>query len=290
MERLRALRGYVKAATPAWARHSFRQMRRELKRLRRSFVELKYREHVASHTYGGLQLSVLLADPMGEKWYDRDWPELPEIALLKSHGLRPGATVFDIGAHQCVVAMMLAHPLGDQGTVLAVEALPRNAELGRRNCELNGYSTVRVVNAAVGEHSGRIPFSTDQHVSTGKGSPNSTVWVDSYSIDDLSGRFGWPDVLFVDIEGYEVRALLGASKTLERDPDCFIEVHVGCGLEDFGGSVESLVRFFPSDRFDLYLRAEADKTFDSFRLLDDRTTRRFFLIALARDRRALPSR
>jgi FkbM family methyltransferase len=219
---------------------------------------------------------------MGEKWYDSDWPELPEISLLKSHGLKPGATVFDIGAHQCVVAMMLAHPVGENGTVLAVEALPRNAELGRRNCELNGYSSVHVVNAAVGERSGRIEFSTDQHVSAGRSSASTTVWVDSHSIDDLSERFGWPDVLFIDIEGYEIRALLGATKTLERNPDCFVEVHVGCGLEEFGGSVESLVRFFPTDRFALYLRAEADKQFDSFQLSDQRTTRRFFLIAVAR--------
>ena len=59
---------------------------------------------------------------MGAGWYDHDWPELPEIALLKQHGLRPGARVFDIGAHQGVVALMLSKTVGPEGFVLAVEA------------------------------------------------------------------------------------------------------------------------------------------------------------------------
>lgn len=276
------MRGYIKAVAPAWARRGFRLVRRELKRWRRNVAQLTYRERVVSHIYGGLPLRVLLADPMGEKWYDHDWPELPEIALLATRRLKPGAKVFDIGAHQCVVAMMLAHHAADNGTVLAVEALPRNADVGKRNCAANRYSTVHVLNAAVGEHSGKLEFSSDQHVSTGNGSARATVWVDSYSIDDLAARFGWPDVLFIDIEGYEVRALLGAAQTLARNPDCFVEVHVRCGLEKFGGSVAALVEFFPRDRFDLYLRAEADDTFDTFQLSDERTKQRFFLVALAR--------
>jgi hypothetical protein len=40
--------------------------------------------------------------------------------------------------------------------------------------------------------------------------------------------------------------LEGALKTLAARPDCFIEVHVGLGLEKFGGSVRRILDFFPS--------------------------------------------
>ena len=55
--------------------------------------------------------------------------------------------------------------------------------------------------------------------------------MDAYSIDDMTARFGRPDMLYVDIEGYECRVFHGAAKTLATDPDCFVEMHVGCGLE-----------------------------------------------------------
>src|SRR6266567_1987426 len=68
----------------------------------------RYETHRVRHMYGGFALDLCLADPMAQGWYDHDWDELPEIALLKHSRLRPGARVFDLGAHQCVVALMLA--------------------------------------------------------------------------------------------------------------------------------------------------------------------------------------
>ena len=75
-----------------------------------------------AHNYGAGTLKVLLVDPLSEGWYDVDWAELPEIAALRNSLLRPGARVFDLGAHQGVVAMMLAREVGERGLIVAVEA------------------------------------------------------------------------------------------------------------------------------------------------------------------------
>jgi len=45
-----------------------------------------------------------------------------------------------------------------------------------------------------------------------------------------------PNVLFIDIEGYEIPALLGATETFCTTPDSFVEVHAGVGLERFRGT------------------------------------------------------
>lgn len=58
--------------------------------------------------FGGVRLQVALADPLAAEWYDRDWPELPEASFLRRRSLRPGARVFDLGAHQGVAALHLA--------------------------------------------------------------------------------------------------------------------------------------------------------------------------------------
>ena len=64
----------------------------------------------------------------------------------------------------------------------------------------------------------------------------------------------------------------------------FIEVHVGCGLEDFGGSVEELVGFFPERDYELYGSNDLDRYPKPFvgerrQLAGDR----FYLIAIAKD-------
>jgi hypothetical protein len=72
---------------PLWTR---------LRILRLRYTRAIYRRRRVRRNYGGHEMEVEPVDPMGVGWYDHDWPELPEIALLKQHGLRPGARVFDM--------------------------------------------------------------------------------------------------------------------------------------------------------------------------------------------------
>ena len=61
-----------------------------------------------------------------------------------------------------------------------------------------------------------------------------TIEITSYSVDDLAQRFGNPDVIYMDVEGYEALVLEGSSRTLQHRADWFIEVHSGHGLERLG--------------------------------------------------------
>ncbi len=102
-----------------------------LRMLRMHHMRASYQRRRVRHNYGGYELEVELVDPMGAGWYDRDWPELPEIALLKQHGLRPGARVFDIGAHQCMVAMMLSKTVGPHRFCVGCGSQPGKLRSGR---------------------------------------------------------------------------------------------------------------------------------------------------------------
>lgn len=214
-------------------------------RLRLSYVSYGHRR--VRHTYGGYELELELIDPMGAGWYDHDWPELPEIKLLKRHRLQRGAKVFDIGAHQCVVAMMLAKTVGPEGFVVAVEANPDNSAAGERNRKLNGIDNCRILHAAGAARSGKVIFNRGPN---GQVDDGSGAWgrmeVQAVSVDDLAAVHGAPDVLFIDVEGFECALLQGAQKTLANGPDCFVEAHVGVGLETYGGSVERILSLFPA--------------------------------------------
>lgn len=95
-----------------------------------------------------------LEDPLAEGWYDHDWDQPIELRGILESGLKPGSTVFDVGAHQCVVALMLASRVGSNGLVVAIEGEPHNARVGRLNVARNPGLRVDVVHAAIAARRG----------------------------------------------------------------------------------------------------------------------------------------
>src|SRR5262249_11761925 len=217
------------------------------------------------HFYGGFPLRILLSDSTAETWYDIDWPELPEIELLRQHRLKPGARVFNIGAHQGVVALMLARIVEREGCVIAVEPEPHNVRIAERNKLLNGIFHMRVLHAAVAEHSGQLPIRCGLDLSqTDRFRDWDQLGVAALQLDELSRKYGLPDVLFIDVDGFECQVLRGGRNTINQVPDCFVEVHVGAGLEREGGTLAEVLSFFPTESYYLWIASEEHRQFVPF--------------------------
>ena len=243
---------------------------------------------VVSHNYGGHPLRIAIGSPYGER-YDRDWSELAEVAFLRRHRLRPGARVFNLGANHGVVALMLADVVGSDGLVVALEAHPDDAALCDRNRELNRRDQLLCLNAAVARSSGALSFGMNNEVDDGTARWGE-IGVPAWSIDDLARHHGAPDVVFMDVEGYEEEALLGATETLEAGADWFVEVHTP-QLPKYGGSAEGVIARFDRTRYDLHVAAdklhfgpEAVVSLTTFMPIEDAPQSlfesRFFLIAI----------
>ncbi|MEO5740459.1 MAG: FkbM family methyltransferase [Vicinamibacterales bacterium] len=241
-----------------------------------------YAPRVVEHRYGDGPLRVHLGDPLGQGWYDHDWAQLPEISALRGTTLRSGARVFDIGAHQGVVAMMLAREVGLSGQVLAVEPNPHNAAVALKNRDLNGMKQIDVLEAAVSDQSGTVVFNhgLDGQLDDGTG-VGGRMSVACTTLDELAQRHGMPAFVMIDVEGAECKVLKGGRDVLRSGADIAVEVHVGYGLEKLGGSVDELLSFFPADLFVVTARAEADASFRPLAPNDPLTRHRFFLLATA---------
>jgi FkbM family methyltransferase len=247
------------------------------RRLRRVIAD--YPVRTVRHTYGCHPLSVRICDPIAAAWYGNDWPDLREIRFLRGHSLRPGARVFDLGAHQGVVAMMLAREVATDGCVIAVEATPHNATIARENAAINDLSQhITVLNALVARVPGQhLPFTAtlNGQVSTS----NAGQLLPTVSIDSLAAKFGPPDLVVLDIEGFEGEALAGGSSTLACGATFFVEVHVGCGLEAHS-SKEAILQTFIDHRYACHVTPEASGDFRPWLPNEPLPDERFFLIAL----------
>jgi FkbM family methyltransferase len=246
-----------------------------------------YRARLVEHTYGGHPLTISLEDPVAEEWYDHDWPLTPELARLSQSRLTGGACVFDLGAHQGVVALMLSRLVGPTGRVLAVEAERHNFEVAVKNKDINDAPNLEIVHAAAGAGDGSLYFRGGLNGNVATRGRVGLARVPAVSVDGLAQRYGVPDVVFVDVEGYEQEVLRGAVHTLAgARTDFFVEVHVGLGLESLGGSARSLLAQFDRAHFRLLASpARGEREQYDFRELDERSAApagRFFLIALAR--------
>lgn len=245
-----------------------------------------YGNRIVSHSYGGHRLSISLEDPVAESWYDHDWPLMPELSCLCGSRLRTGARVFDLGAHQGVVALILARLVASSGQVVAVEAERHNFEVAVRNRDLNEASNLEILHAAGGAADGSLYFRGGLNGAVANAGRVGLARVPAVSIDGLAERYGVPDVVFIDVEGYENEVLRGGTHTLAAGKtDFFVEVHVGYGLESLGGSAQAVIDHFDPDRF-RRLASPGGSERDEYRfcevnerphLLADR----FFLISLA---------
>ena len=225
----------------------------------RRFVS-RYDARTVQHMYAGYPLSVYLDDPLAEGWYDTDWDEPAEIARLRGGRLAPGATVFDIGAHQGVVALILARIVGEEGRVVAVEAEPHNAAVAKRNVSANGAHNMTVVHAAAGATAGMLSFTESLNGNVATPGRPGAIEVRSTTVDAMAQVHGEPDVVLIDVEGFEAHVVAGAAETIATGKtDFFVELHDATALAAAGSTAIDVLQAFEDRDFDVQV-AIADES------------------------------
>jgi FkbM family methyltransferase len=159
----------------------------------------------------------------------------PVAEFFRSH-LRSGQTCFDIGANVGVYVLQFARWLGSSGRVVAFEPNPGARAVLQRHVQMNAVTDrVVIVPSAVGENSGTATlFAADADGMSRLNAPNQAIAGKTHnlevpvtSVDDYVARSGiQPDVLMVDIEGFEIQAIAGAKRLIAERRDLLIVVEM----------------------------------------------------------------
>jgi FkbM family methyltransferase len=151
----------------------------------------------------------------------------PNEFFLLSEVIRPGMTFVDAGANMGLYTLFAARKIGERGTVLAIE--PSARECGRllKNVKINALSNVRLVRNAISDSC----LEVDLLIAEEEWSGHNTLGAFAYDtplaakesvrtkrLDDIVSEEGLTrvDIVKMDVEGAELRALKGAACILER--------------------------------------------------------------------------
>lgn len=181
----------------------------------------------------------------------------PELQQTLSRLLAPRMTFYDIGANVGFFTVIGAQLVGPGGKVYAFDPVPSNAEALRHNLVLNRMNHAEVVEVAVSSAPGRSQLRVAGETvlahlvdvsSTRTEDGDIEVQVTTLDHEVANGRKP-PDVIKMDIEGAEIKALEGMGQTLETfRPTLIVELH---------GTGDAFATFFRDRGYEIRRLGEA---------------------------------
>lgn len=176
----------------------------------------------------------------------------PDVMLFLRRWLQPGSVALDVGANVGTYSIPLARIVGARGRVVAFEPNRPTRACLRHNLRLNSIRNVTVVPCAVGETAGRQGLVVTEknagevHLAPA-GSAEGREGVRVTTLDQEVKRLRLPavDYIKLDIEGYELAALRGATEILRNSPRLVVQTEiVPAHLRRYGFDLADLVGFF----------------------------------------------
>jgi FkbM family methyltransferase len=176
------------------------------------------------------------------RWYDLD------TQLFLADVIKAGDTVIDVGANRGNFALACVRLVGEAGKVICFEPNPSVAQKFEREISANSIKNISLHQAGLGAEATVLTLSVPL-VNSGE----ATFGVIDYEAKDvyevnvpvlvgdqaLAGER--PNLIKIDVEGFECKVITGLTETLRRDKPIVITEVVPHHLERCGASYKQLL-------------------------------------------------
>lgn len=174
------------------------------------------------------------------------------VGTLLACSVRPGDTVFDVGAHFGYFTVMSSFLVGEKGRVYSFEAITSTYNQLLKNTEV--LDNVFVDNFAVSDEAGELEFNDFGLVNSSLNSSGyartrnitgDRVIVECVTLDKYFEKVNESrvDVVKIDVESMEQYVLAGAKKLFAHFRPTTI-VEIGARSDDEKKNIDSVMRFF----------------------------------------------
>jgi FkbM family methyltransferase len=251
---------------PNWTVSSDWDSPRETLRWRQLFwTEAKRRismPHVRIPWLLGSQLEIKLGTDISRTIYIGGCNEPNEFFFL-DRLIKPGMIVVDAGAHEGTFTIFFSAKVGSKGAVLAFEPSRREMRCLKRNISINRMSNIACFECALGDEVGTASFIISEQEHSGLNTLGRLIYdakvvetttvelatLDSVLKDRKARRL---DFIKADVEGAELRVLLGASETFDQlRPMLMLEI-LPLALEAQGATADNICSYLKSKDYRIF--------------------------------------
>lgn len=233
------------------------------------FIRKKINKHGQSEyktvhsCLGNYQMSLDIYSYMGGCIYWAGYHHISETIYLKSF-LKSNMTFIDIGANQGEFSLLASQTI-TEGEIFAFEPVTSNIQKFKKNVGLNNIQNITLFEFGLSNSKTSLPIYTSEASSETINEGLSTLFstgsknkleqiVELEVFDDVFfDRLTSLDFVKIDIEGSELFALQGMSKTLEKfKPQILIEINQEC-FQAAGYTTVELLTFLKQFNYKAYM-------------------------------------
>lgn len=245
----------MKRWLPAPAVKGMRAIRRPLHSLKVASLSARFQALNRGLPAGTIRLRPgfeLQIDPSAREGFEAYcwwWPEMVEELDSFLSTSRSKRTLIDVGALHGLFSLAFAYGRSDV-RAFAIEPGVAACEVIDRHSRMNGMNNITLLETAVSDRSGDLPMvARGPHMEVvATGAPQAeldeAISHRVTTVDRLCDEMSiHPDLLKIDVEGYELTVLRGVGHVLREDhPTIFLELHPDEMLK-FGHTPFQLVSF-----------------------------------------------
>jgi FkbM family methyltransferase len=168
----------------------------------------------------------------------------PKTTEVMKNIVEPYMTILEVGANIGYYALMEANLMNDMGVIYALEPFWDSFDLLNKNIELNGYKSILTYQLACSNKKGKEKLFLSPHFNTCNMTNDKGLgydMVDVVSVDGFLRDKKKPDIVRMDVEGYEYYIIEGMKDTLKHIKYLVVEWHSSAKKEGWESRIDSIL-------------------------------------------------